>query len=225
LRKRVFEDILTPNKKEVTWKQKLKLVTAATVVLTSLPFGQVLVVAEEPIAQDSANIKLTITGTLSEPVIEALDDYATTEQNQPVLIDVLANDQAKYAELDRDTLEIIAQPKHGQAIVANQQANYSPNRDFFGNDEFTYRICNTQAMCDEAKVFVEVRQTSQPEPQPPEPEPQEPLVPLPITGGSALITASALSAATTAGLFLFIFRRRQRQFQPTSDNKRKKSKR
>lgn len=221
--------------------------------------------ANKPIAQDSANIGITITGTLEKPDIIARDDYAITNQNEPVTIDILVNDEAFNSVLVKSTLEVLTQPSNGQAtridynpsevslqqkvsllnktasnpidynlppapleskvlllneppsgeinITQDYRAKYTPNQDFYGNDEFTYKICNDKSMCDEATVFIEVKRVIPPEGPKPKPKPQTPVpfVPLPVTGGQMIITASIMSSmsATLLACWLFITRKKK----------------
>jgi len=67
----------------------------------------------------------------------AQDDYATTTQNTPVMIDALAND------LDDGfpnplSITNIAQPLAGTATLVSGQIRYAPNTNFLGDDSFTY---------------------------------------------------------------------------------------
>ncbi len=71
----------------------------------------------------------------------AADDTAVTDQEQPVVIDVLAND----SDPDGDALSVIAltQPGSGMAALnADQSVTYTPNAGFFGIDTFGYTIAD-----------------------------------------------------------------------------------
>lgn len=69
----------------------------------------------------------------------ANNDSATTDEDTPVNINVLAND----TEPDGDTLNInsVTQGSNGAvSINADKTLHYAPAQDFFGSDSFTYTI-------------------------------------------------------------------------------------
>lgn len=71
----------------------------------------------------------------------AADDTAVTDQEQPVVIDVLAND----SDPDGDTLSVIALTQPGSGMAAlnpDQSVTYTPNVGFFGTDSFGYTIAD-----------------------------------------------------------------------------------
>jgi len=67
---------------------------------------------------------------------QALADTATTDEDVPALIDVLAND----TDPDMDTLSVASftQAPNGSVSQSGQQLIYTPNTEFFGLDQFTY---------------------------------------------------------------------------------------
>lgn len=99
-------------------------------------------------------------------------DYATADnlsaiEDTAITLDVLANDVAETfvtlaaelslgqnhqaistslvpatAGLDAQTLEIVSVPANGQASVTDGQLLYTPNDDFFGNEQLTYRVAD-----------------------------------------------------------------------------------
>ncbi|MEO7014505.1 MAG: Ig-like domain-containing protein, partial [Dokdonella sp.] len=68
------------------------------------------------------------------PVIR--NDSATTQFEQPVTINVLAND----SDADGDTLSVIAitTPSHGSVLLAGNVVTYTPDPGYSGADSFTY---------------------------------------------------------------------------------------
>lgn len=85
---------------------------------------------------------------------DAKDDFATTEQNISVAIDVLGNDILPNSII---SLAIVDTPTNG-AAVANGITNvtYAPDLGFCGSDDsFTYEICDANG-CDTATVTVTV---------------------------------------------------------------------
>ena len=85
----------------------------------------------------------------------AVDDSATTNQNSPITIDVLAND----SDPDGDTLTIsnLSQAGNGTvALNANNTLTYSPNTGFQGTDSFSYAVSDGRGGTHTAAVGVTV---------------------------------------------------------------------
>jgi M6 family metalloprotease-like protein len=85
----------------------------------------------------------------------AVDDSATTDQDQSVTIDVLAND----GDDDGDVLSVTgaSQGLNGSTTInANGTITYTPNAGFTGNDAFTYTISDGNGGSDSATVSVSV---------------------------------------------------------------------
>jgi hypothetical protein len=69
----------------------------------------------------------------------ANDDTATTDEDTPVNINVLAND----ADSDGDTLNVVAVTQGANGTVSinpDKTVRYAPAADFFGSDSFTYTV-------------------------------------------------------------------------------------
>ena len=85
----------------------------------------------------------------------ANNDTATTDEDTPVDINVLAND----VEPDGDTLNITATTQGANGTVsvnANKTIHYAPALNFFGNDSFTYTIDDGHGATSTATVNVTV---------------------------------------------------------------------
>lgn len=94
----------------------------------------------------------------------AVDDYASTLINTPVVIDVEANDN----DPDGDHLSIpyiVTPPRNGVAEVVSignqDHVRYAPNANFVGLDSLQYRTCDVDsdkcyAKCDDAWVYITV---------------------------------------------------------------------
>jgi PKD repeat protein len=82
-----------------------------------------------------ANASVTWAGTLV-----AADDAATTDEDAPVLVDVLAND----VDPDGDPLTVVIDeaPAHGAATVTEAGVRYVPDPDFHGLDTLSYEVTN-----------------------------------------------------------------------------------
>lgn len=76
---------------------------------------------------------------IEEPSL--VDDQACTTCEEPVIINVLANDSG--ANLDPSTLQIVAQPSFGTAgIDSNYNIVYTPFTNYSGTDTFQYVVYN-----------------------------------------------------------------------------------
>ncbi|HID05874.1 MAG TPA: tandem-95 repeat protein, partial [Armatimonadetes bacterium] len=105
---------------------------------------------------NSANNDQAVNG---EP--DAKWDDAVTDEDQPVVIDVLAND--KDPDGDPITITDFTQPKNGTVVKnADGTFTYTPNPGFHGTDEFEYSVNDgVNAWGDTAKVTIEVREINQ----------------------------------------------------------------
>ncbi len=86
----------------------------------------------------------------------AYDDYDTTSYRSETIIPVLSNDTDPQNSINPASLKITLTPLNGTAYVDydNYNIHYRPNEGFSGNEIFEYEICNTDNLCDIAKVFV-----------------------------------------------------------------------
>ena len=85
----------------------------------------------------------------------AIDDNATTDEDEAVIISVLNNDS------DSDNIlgapQPLTTPAHGSIQVnGNNTITYTPSNNFVGTDVFTYRICDNGPLCDDATVTITV---------------------------------------------------------------------
>ena len=95
------------------------------------------------------------TGGVNQPPI-AVDDTATTLEDTPVDINVLAND----TDADPgDTLSaiVLTQPANGTAgLNANGTIKFTPDANWFGTTSFTYRVTDSAGNSDTAVVTITV---------------------------------------------------------------------
>jgi VCBS repeat-containing protein len=89
----------------------------------------------------------------------ASNDSSTTQEDQAVLINVLANDNDLDGTINPATLVIVAQPNKGLAQVnpATGQVTYTPATDFFGFDSIRYRVMDQDGLLSNiatASIFV-----------------------------------------------------------------------
>jgi hypothetical protein len=105
---------------------------------------------------NEATVTVTVTAGNQPPV--ANDDGATTEEETPVHVDVLANDTDADGMVDATTLTITNQPTNGTALDnGDGTVTYTPNAGFTGADTFTYTVeDDDRAVSNEATVSVTV---------------------------------------------------------------------
>jgi hypothetical protein len=91
-------------------------------------------------------------------------DAATTNEDTPVLIDVLANDA--IAATGPATLTVETPPAHGTATVVGGQVRYTPASNYndavAGPDSFTYRVTDANGNPTTATVTVHVTPVNDP---------------------------------------------------------------
>ena len=84
----------------------------------------------------------------------AVDDAVATQRDQPITINVLANDSD--ADGDPLTVSAIGAPLHGAATTDGQTITYTPNPNFVGVESFTYTILDGRGGAATAIVTVTV---------------------------------------------------------------------
>ena len=87
---------------------------------------------------EGAPATVTITVTPVNDAPNAVNDTATTNEDNAVTIAVLAND-TDVDEGDVLSVTSLTQPAHGTATLAGNAVTYTPNADFSGTDHFTYK--------------------------------------------------------------------------------------
>lgn len=94
------------------------------------------------LGERSEEATVTISANAS-PV--ASDDQRGTFLDEPVFVDVAANDFDPDGTIDLTSIVIVAQPARGQAIPqANGTVQYLPDPGFLGRDVFQYRIADAE---------------------------------------------------------------------------------
>jgi hypothetical protein len=111
---------------------------------------------------------LTGTGTVTVHVLckpdqlHAVDDAATTAEDTPVVVDVLAND----SDPDGNAIHVsaVGVPQHGTATIngVGVSVTYTPAADFCGADTFSYTITDGTRSADAVVVPVSVTCTQDP---------------------------------------------------------------
>jgi hypothetical protein len=95
---------------------------------------------------------------------QAADDFAHTDQDVPVVIDVLANDADADGDLDVRSVSVVELPLHGATEVDPDTGaiTYSPAAGFRGLDSCVYEVRDAAGQAATATVRIEVRPTSHP---------------------------------------------------------------
>lgn len=101
-----------------------------------------------------ATVTVTVTAVNAVPV--ATDDTATTDQELPVNISVLANDTD--SDGDALTIDSFTQPLNGAVVDASGIFTYTPDTGFFGNDTFDYVVSDPDGATSSATVTVTVNE-------------------------------------------------------------------
>lgn len=108
---------------------------------------------------DTAVVSLTVNSVNDPPV--AADDSDSTDEDVPVTINVLANDNDP---VEGDPLSVIgvSQGANGSVSFTAADVTYSPNANWFGSDSFTYTISDGNGGTDSAAVSVTVNSVNDP---------------------------------------------------------------
>lgn len=102
------------------------------------------------VVTDTAVVTVTVLPLIAPT---AVDDAAETNQNEPILIDVLANDLPGSS--GDPVLDSVGQPGNDTAVITGSLILYTPTPDFVGTDTFTYTITDG-VLTDTAVVTVTV---------------------------------------------------------------------
>ncbi len=104
---------------------------------------------------DTATVTITVTPVNDAPV--ANNDSASTNEDTAVNIDATINDEDIDGNLDPSAAEVTSGPSNG-TITNNGDGSftYTPNPNFNGVDSFSYEVCDTEGLCDNATVTINV---------------------------------------------------------------------
>ncbi|MBA2565492.1 MAG: PKD domain-containing protein, partial [Gemmatimonadetes bacterium] len=128
--------------------------SAPRALLRDLPTGREL--------PGGAGGRSRVLASLPEGEPDANDDTGLTRENEPVTIDVLANDTDP--EGDFLTVSITSTPDDGSVTLnGDQTITYTPDAGFDGRDDFKYQVDDGQGHTDEAKVEITVTRNAEPE--------------------------------------------------------------
>ena len=105
---------------------------------------------------NTASVSINISGNNDAP--RTVDDEVTTEEDASVRVKVLDNDEDIDGSMDITSVALVVMPKNGTVEVQSDgSVIYTPNKDYFGLDTFTYTVKDTEnALSSEANVNVSV---------------------------------------------------------------------
>jgi uncharacterized repeat protein (TIGR01451 family) len=111
---------------------------------------------------DSATVTLTVSSVADAPTV--VDDSATTDEDVPVDIDVLANDSDADGDLDPTSVTVTSGPANGTISVdpLTGVVTYTPDPDYNGPDSFDYEVCDLTALCTSGTVTLTVDPVADP---------------------------------------------------------------
>ncbi|WP_421919910.1 Ig-like domain-containing protein [Marinifilum sp.] len=112
------------------------------------------VMNDENTDSNTATVVITIVGVNDAPV--AIDDFIDTRDNEEIIIIVKDNDSD--ADGDELGVDIISNPELGDVIV-NDDGSITYIADlgaYCQTDQFSYRVCDPEGLCDEATVTIEI---------------------------------------------------------------------
>ena len=101
---------------------------------------------------DTTTVTITVDAVNDAPV--ALDDSATVNEDDQVLISVLDND----SDIDEETLTIqtLSGAAFGQTTIQGDEVRYQPDPDFAGTDTFSYVIVDAGGLTATADVEITI---------------------------------------------------------------------
>ena len=104
------------------------------------------------VQQDAAAVPTSLPTSVYNVV--AVNDGAITGVNQPIKIDVLANDKVNGNV--KPKIKDTNGANHGDCQVFDNELLYMPNLEFIGWDRCRYTVCVGNEVCDEALVKIKV---------------------------------------------------------------------
>jgi VCBS repeat-containing protein len=97
-----------------------------------------------------ALVAIIVSKANKQPIAEAIN--VTTKEDTPVLITLAGRDR----DGDPLTYSVITKPAHGRLTGTAPDLNYLPERDFNGQDSFTFKVSNGKVGSAAATVFITI---------------------------------------------------------------------
>jgi len=113
-------------------------------------------------SSQETTVIITVTSVLDAPVAE--DDPAATDEDVPVLVNVIANDRSVDGVIVSGSVTLVDLPSQGTVeLHGDGTLTYSPEEDFFGTDTFTYTITSDLGLTSApATVTITVNEVNDP---------------------------------------------------------------
>ena len=131
---------------------------------TSTLFSNVEITCDDGLLTDIDQFDITINDVNQPP--DAVDDSTTTNEDIPVTIDVVPDNDSDPDAEDTITIDSFSTPSNGSVTCTLVDCEYTPDPDFFGSDSFTYTICDDVAppdqLCDSATVTITIDPVNDP---------------------------------------------------------------
>lgn len=105
-------------------------------------------------ACNTATVHISIDDVPDAPI--AVADNYTTDEDTPLLMDILANDTDNDNNIDISSISISSAASHGSLEIIDGQILYTPNANFNGSDNFEYQVCDATSLCATAPVSVTI---------------------------------------------------------------------
>ncbi len=112
------------------------------------------------IESDGGRATGTVSVDVEAPAPTAVDDNADTEENQPVSVEVLANDLDGFGQ--PLTISDVEDPSNGTARIEGNAIVYTPETGFVGTDRFQYTIREQNGGTASATVTITVESANTP---------------------------------------------------------------
>jgi hypothetical protein len=112
------------------------------------------------LSSNTATVTITVTSVNDNPI--AANDSATTNEDETVSINLLANDTDSDGTIDSSSVSL-SDPAKGTASIANGTVTYIPGNNFNGSDSLTYTVKdNNGGTSNSATVSIEVNPVNDP---------------------------------------------------------------
>ena len=134
-------------------------------IISGASGGQIIVVTLTATDASGNIAQCDVTITVGNNTPLAADDNISTNENTPVLIPVLLNDNFGCDGPSIGTITITIPPANGIVTVddggtpndpTDDQILYTPNSGYNGMDSFNYSICDSDGDCSEATVEITI---------------------------------------------------------------------
>ena len=110
-----------------------------------------------PALCDMATVTIEILANPNGNSTFATDDLFFGKEDNPIIGNVLTNDNDPQGDIQTVNTSAVALPAHGTLVLnANGTFTYTPVPNYWGQDHFVYEVCDsgTPKACDQASVYL-----------------------------------------------------------------------